>query len=295
MYLCLLGLAFVFQSCESDSSEGSNHQTVITGYTVTRDSQFTNVSGGLSTSKSITTFLMNNNRLLSGSMEVFIDGVSTGVSTIIDYTYQDSLLTSVDEPQNGGRREFYYDANSKLIGVKMTFYQQDRFYRLVYLTNNVVYLERISAPYNDMAAQILRRNIVVFDNDDNIVQAGVDMDLDGVVENVNTYTYSDNNLVNANLNGNLHTFQYSTMINNKGYIKDATFGKRNLRLINAELYSYGIIQSPEFDYLNSQNLLSSEINNGTDEVRSDNFVKKHISTELFPEGATVTTTEYFFR
>lgn len=299
-YVFSIVVLFLF-SCSTDSEiENVNTGTQISGYKVIINSQSTDINFPYQ-GQTIYNGIVQNGKILEINEEYFNNGVSQGVNVNASFTYQGNLLVShMDQvaPNGGARiRNFYYDSNSKLVGSTRIINGEESYYRFNHVTNDLIYYEFISLPYNDPNAQILSRYIAVFEGDD-IVQAGRDSNLDGVMENVNHFQYSNGNLISANNSTESITIAYSNVINNMNVLYDNSFGKKNNRITCMPNFSLSGFQSVALGY--SKNLTNDELLEATYEVHPSNYY--HLKSNSYTNGppainfnAAITyTTEFFF-
>lgn len=298
-------LLLVITSCSpDDSSENSRNPVSFSKYVV--NSTTTSTNGG-STFQNITTGNLLDNKRFSETIETFIGGVSQGTATTVQHYFynNDGTLKSIvffDLYSNtDNRKDLFYDAQQNLIGVNWKYLNEDQYYRFIHTTSNIVYFEKITLPYNDPNAEILYRIIVEFDQNDNIIKAGSDSNLDGVTENANQFFYTNNNLTSIQKSdGTIVSYNYSNVINNFNVIDNNTYGKKTLNLIGSE--HYRIIMPYAYDAVlnenqyNSNNLLSHDLLDGTFDVLPNNYYKKKTITQNYPSSAeSITgTIEFFF-
>jgi hypothetical protein len=233
--------------------------------------------------------------LFSETVESFIGDVSQGnpITTQTYFYNGDLLVSQIDNLGNERVRDFYYDAANKLVGAKMTMENSSVNYRIIHVSQNVIYFEKTSLPFNDVAATILTRNIIEFDENDNIIKAGRDVNLDGIAENENQFSYVNNNLVSiTKYDGTVQNFEYSNVIDSFLVLNDKSFGKKNLRIIESEAY-VALSQQAKFQ---SKNVLSQDLLDYTYAVLGTNFYKKKtvVRNSIEPAGQNIITTEFFF-
>ncbi|TGD56873.1 hypothetical protein [Flavobacterium humi] len=293
--LCLISL-----SCDHDSQEGSAHSSNVqmTGYKINYLSTFPDTNGA-GTYQKITIGNILDNKFFSEDSEVIYNGVSQGVQTHQNYFYSNNLLST--RKADDDKKDFFYDGNQNLIGLNWAKLGQNdgtyhllANYRFSHHPNNIVFVERISLPYNDPAAEIQRRCIVQFDSNDNIIKAGTDADLNGVMDNENLFFYTNDNLTSIQKsNGEVLTFEYSNVINNFMVLNYNSYGKKVYRLMCSEWHS--MLYNNDFE--NSKNLKNQEASDATYEVLSNGYYKKKTKTMVFPENQAqnTTTTEFFFQ
>lgn len=299
--LNLIGFVVLFLiSCSNEGSSIDNNSDVsISGYKITSESDYfdSNEMDG----KLITIGEVYNNKIISETTEYFQDGISFGSNVpYMQYFYEGSLLTSVVKNGNSTEVEdmdtkyFFYDDNQNLVGINWNFGGGTSYYRFIHVSSTMVYFEKITLPYNDSSAQIQHRNIIEFDLDDNVIKAGRDYELDGVIDNEFQYSYLDGNLISVQKpNSTILTFEYSNVIDNFSVLKENSYGKKVLCLLNSEHYANYF----ENDYNNqSRNLLTIDLMNETYEVLSNNYYKKKtLIQDLYDSTIhNVIITEFFF-
>ncbi len=286
-------MIFFLASCSSDGNSSSSSDSQITGYELRSKSVFEDV--GTPTYETVTIGNLQNGKLFSETVESFIGDVSQGNPvTTQTYFYNGDLLVSQIDRSSDRVRDFYYDATQRMIGAKMTIQNLNvNYYRIIHVAQNVIYFEKTTLPYNDAAATILSRNIIEFDENDNIIKAGRDTNLDGIAENENQFSYVNNNLVSiTKYDGTVQNFEYSNVIDSFLVLNDKSYGKKNLRIIESEEY-VALSQQAKFQ---SKNVLSQDLLDYTYAVLGTNFYKKKtvVRNSIEPAGQNIITTEFFF-
>lgn len=299
-YVFSIVVLFLF-SCSTDSeTESINTDTQISGYKITTNSQSTDADF-LYVGQTITNGIVQNGKVLEINEEFFNNGISQGVNVNSSYTYENDLLISyMDHVSSDGMPRvlnYYYDSNSKLIGATRVVNGTESYYRFNHVTNDLIYYEYISLPYNDSSAEILSRYIAVFEGDD-IVQAGRDSNLDGVMDDVNYFQYSNGNLVSANNSSQSITIDYSNVINNINVLHDNSYGKKNRRITCIQSFSLPGFNSVVLGY--SKNLTNEELLESDYEIHPSDYY--HLKSNSYVVGppaisfnATISRiTEFFF-
>lgn len=295
-----MSVCLTFFSCDNDSPNNNTNNdpgVVMTGYKINSQSNYTDVNGVIF--KGIRIGNIVNNKLFSESNENFLNGVSQGVLTQQNYFYADNLLITAKE--NDNKKDFFYDVNQNLIGINWTLLNLSNpsqqsvtiYYRFLYHPNNIVFVERITLPYNDPAAQIEKRSVIQFDSNNNIIKAGMDYNLDGVMDGINQFFYTNDNLTSIHRSdGTTLTFDYSNVVDNFMILNYNSYGKKVYRLLNSESYSMlasGIERQ-------SKNLTNQEASDATYEILSNNYYKKKTKTMVYAgTDSNTTTTEFFFQ
>jgi hypothetical protein len=179
---------FILFSCSNEDVtdvNNQNSQTLIKGYKIDSKTTYTDPSNP--TFQQIVTGNLLNGKLFSITTQNILGGVVQPSETTQQYFYTNELVTSTII--NGNTRQFYYDNQSRVIGAKL-FYSgsaEALNYRFVYQSDNVVYFEKTSNSYDDLNTQINQRIVVKLDANDNIVEAGIDNNLDGIPESQNKF------------------------------------------------------------------------------------------------------------
>ena len=289
----LIFMIFFLASCSSDGNSSSSSDSQITGYELRSKSVFEDV--GTPTYETVTIGNLQNGKLFSETVESFVGDMSQGNPvTTQTYFYNGDLLVSQIDRSSDRVRDFYYDATQRMIGAKMTIQNLNvNYYRIIHVAENVIYFEKTTLPYNDAAATILSRNIIEFDENDNIIKAGRDTNLDGIAENENQFSYVNNNLVSiTKYDGTVQIFEYSNVIDSFLVLNDKSYGKKNLRIIESEEY-VALSQQAKFQ---SKNVLSQDLLDYAYAVLVTNFYEKKtvVRNSIEPAGQNIITTEFFF-
>lgn len=303
-FLFILSIILISCSSNDDHSTQDDDQTiqepVISAFNYTYRGEPYDPDIGISE----TFYLGNvtNNRIQNSTREHFFDGLSQGLieHQLFEYDNNSNLIFyNQDLQYNDDIKEFAYDSNGNVVGITWTLNESPQYYRFVYPSSNIIYFERLSLPFNDPDTVAGNRHILEFDDNENVIKAGRDIDLDDIMDYENNFIYdSNNNLTNVQMaNGEIVTYSYSTIINTYRYLEEKTFGKRLVRLINSEIYGHSNIEG----YLEgltelSYNISSQEASEAEFELLDNNFfIKKTIVKESSVGTATETRTfEYIF-
>lgn len=107
----------------------------------------------------------------------------------------------------------------------------------MHTSTNSCFVEDVSLPYDDPNTEILQRKILVFDDNENVLRAGWDSNLDGVMDGENNFQYDEiNNLISGQINDeDSFSISYSSFIDTSKYLGEKTFGKKMLRILWAQL------------------------------------------------------------
>src|SRR5690606_2665437 len=109
-----------------------------------------------------------------------------------NYFYQNDNLVKLIELQDYDIKHFYYDSNNNLIGIHWNKNEADIYYRIIHPATNVSFFEKVTLPHDDPNTEIMRRHIVQFDENDNIIKAGLDNNKDGIMDYENLFSYDEN-------------------------------------------------------------------------------------------------------
>lgn len=294
MLLC--SLLLFMASCETDSVENTNQDVI--GYKYTTESNYDDPA--LSDYKTITTGNLFNGKLFSETSETFINDVGQGSATEQSFFYSNNRLSM----RKGANMDIYYfyDNNDNLIGASGvlpgTLPNSGGIYeRYVHQSNNIVYCERLNLPYNNPNAVISNRNIVQRNTDGEVIAAGRDADLNGIMDSQHNYTYSNGNMTSLQKpDGTVITFNYSSVIDTYSHLQELSCGKQVLQFPCANTYANGHV--PGFLSLKySKNITSDDLLLEIYQVLPSNFYfKRNVSeTMVGPnQGTRNAEMEYFF-
>lgn len=285
-----LGLLFL-ASCSNDDNE-VQVSDVITGYKITSTTDYDDSS--LPDYKMITTGILVDGKLHSESVEAFVNNVSTGPAiTQQEYFYTNGLLTHI-ETSGTHQDDYFYDSQNRFVGAQRNYTSGGELnYRFIHQSATTVYCERLNLPYNDPNAVVSNRMILNFDGNNNVISAGFDNDLDGVITNLYSYSYVNNNLVSVQKpDGTIVNYDYSGVIDTNNKLRELSFGKRVLRMICSENYCNGTV----FDLNYSKNINSDAVISEAYEVLPNNYYNKKTKvTSLYnPNAQHTDETEFFF-
>lgn len=284
LYRILPGLILVFclGSCSDDDDATQNYNSISSYVTkVSYSNQSGNdgyIRGNIVDNKFFSETYYNN-------------GSSAAGETLQRYFYDNGRLVSY-----GGGFEsemFFYDAEGKLTAIDWTDdTMMSKYQRFSYHDGNVVYDDIMSGTHTDSEATIVDRAIVEFDTQGNIVKAGYDRDFNGVMDQVNIFSFVNNNLASFQLYGGNHkSYEYTNVRNNFAMLNDNSFGKQVARLRNAFLYAADNFSSLQLD---SQNLTTAEIAEGSYDMLSNGLYRKSVVVSPVMEGQMTIETEFFF-
>lgn len=302
-FLNLFVFLFLFiVSCSEDDSSFDDEffsNVSISSYKITSDSE--NYEPSQWSFKTITVGEVINNKIISETSQYFQNGISLGAAVpTLQYFYDGNLLVSTvkngtsTEVEDIDTKHFFYDENQNLVGINWEYKGGIAYYRLVHMSSSMVYFERINLPYNDSSVQIQSRHIIEFDQNNNVIIAGNDNDLDGVISNKYQYSYFNGNLISVKKpNNTILTFEYSNVIDNFSVLREHSYGKKNLALFNSEYYAVFNENNPS---LQSLNLSTTDLANDSYEVLTNNYYKKKTVVEDtgINNFSLITVTEFFF-
>lgn len=289
---------FILFSCSSDDTAPNDGQAItetktIVGYQETTQSNSKN--GDIETIK---TGSIIDNKYTDWSRDVYIDGNLFNSENGDEFIYENNRIVKHSSPSSDvGVKHFYYNETNQLKGIfwKFSDHHQEsyeRYYRIIHISDSEVYFESLHDNYDNPNASF-NRIILHFDEDDNIVKAGYDQDLDGVMDISSSFEYQDNNLVTINHhNGNTYQMSYTDKINTKLFLRDNSYSKKTHRILCAQIYNLHNHSTRLFDL--SYNLSTESLVNNVYEFEENGFYNKKIEVENLPEATITRTEEYFF-
>ena len=217
---------------------------------------------------------------------MFVNGNSQGAPSIhTEYIYQNGVVTKIITSTRV--YDLFYDAQQRMIAANIA--AEGKYYRFQHLPSNIVYFEKITLPYDNPNLQVFRRYILKFDADDNIIEYGNDINLNGIVSNNKIITYANGDKVQIqNPNGTIENFSFSSVINNFNILQFNSFGKRNRNIFNSEC-----IALEGYDYF-SKHISQEDLATDTYEVLPNGFYSKKTETYSTDSHNTESVTEFFF-
>lgn len=169
---------------------------------------------------------------------------------------------------------------------------QESLKRFSYHDGNIVFAELLTHAYDDLQTEVTARVIVEFDVAGNVIKAEPDADLDGEMDQVNQFTYANNNLVSANLyKGTVITVEYSSVLNNFSTLNDNIFGSMLSRLLYA--WTYGSDQYHPIS-IHSRHLATTELSQTNYEIWNNGYYKKCSRKTELPSGRLNSVIEFYF-
>jgi len=296
LFLALFLLQLSFVGCSSDDNGDSESEEtfqldpIIIGYKSTYLGE--PIDPNAHTSKTIYTTAIEDNKKQVVTSEHFYNNESQGVYTAQEFTFNTFGKVSkftIEHVDYQLVREYFYDAQQRLVGANMGEGSPQRFFRFQHIASNMVYFEETSLPFNDPNTEVRRRYIMEFDEKDNIVKAGKDFDFDGNMDGINTFQYdSNNNLISGQMaSGETFSIAYSLIINTEQYLENKTFGKKMNRILCGELFGGNYINWFK-DGEHSFNVTLEESQQSTFEVLDNNFYNK--KTEIVDSNPNINQT-----
>ncbi|HMI06941.1 MAG TPA: hypothetical protein VK528_05315 [Flavobacterium sp.] len=237
-----------------------------------------------------------------------------GSPTANSYTYTENLMDqkrySVTQDGTTTQRYFYvngllsqsllgfsfgYDASGKIDEIVRLIGEADEVplelkYRFVHPQQNVMYCERMV--WATEPPEILYRNILEFDADGNVIKAGPDLDLDGIMDHYNQLTYANGDLTNVQVwNGTSAQFSYSDVKDNFCLLDDNTYGKKVRRAMCSEYYAGANFET---NLGHSAHVLADETPAPDYVLLSNGFYQKKTTLTIFDDNSQNETVVEFF-
>lgn len=285
-------MLFILASCSSDDASApvtiaNNDNAVFDYYTIEMNSVSANPA---STFRKFTTATLLDGKFFSETSEQFIDGVSQGQSANQHYFYENDLL--VKRAYDDDVRNFFYDGQNRLIAINWQYGPATNlYYRFVY-NGNTVFFEKLSLAYDNPAAQIVGRIILDFDDNDNVIKAGIDNDLDGISNSFHTFEYNANNnlTVAHNSDGSVVNFAYAPIKDNFAKLAYNTYGRKNLMVYQGECFANFFTN----DMRQSPNLRDTDTQEALIETQGFPYYFRKTQTMTTDNGNTTTVTTFYF-
>ena len=285
--LSVLIFSLCFFSCSDDDGNAAPNYDSISYYITSTKTSYTQADP----------FLVNNESRMRGNIvdnkffsETYFHPDGTE-ETFQNFGYLDGKLNTYGGPYEGSK--FYYATDGRLSGIDWSDDTMNTsFRRFSHHSGNVVYADKMSERFEDASAVVLSRVIVVLDSDDNIIKAGPDANLDGDMDQVNTFSYVNGNLVSAQLfTGGQLEYTYSNVRNNFSMLNDNSFGKKVERLRYSELYALDYFS---YHPMHSRNLTTTTISSGSYDVLDNGLYRKSTVNNVFSTGQSLVAMEFFF-
>ena len=308
VYFFFLLVSILFISCSSDDDNQNDDQAqlepVITAYNTIYRNEHNN-NPYIDVVEEFYLGNVTNNRKQNSTAEYYHDGILQGQGSydynLYEFDSNNRLQKFTEDlTEDISSRDyynFYYDNTGQLIGSSWTLTQNStNYYRFIHPEENISYAEYITLPYNDQNTTILWRNILEFDKNDNVIKAGRDFNLDGIMDYENTFFYDqNNNLISGNfVNEGSFNISYSNIIDTSRFLQDKTFGKKTVRLLSAASFG-GNIPNHITDANISYNITVQETTEYEYEVLENNYYRKKIYTfNPFPDIYETISWEYIF-
>ncbi len=306
-YVFLILIASMSINCSSSEENlvpSDNALKTIIGYQ--NKLQWFNNDNSSEKSFVLTTGVLRDGKLIEEVDEVFDGDQSIKKYIKSSYKYNNNLL--IENSNKDRKYNYYYDFESKLIGITLEIKGENNqssilYYRVIYKSINTIYLEKLSLPQDDVNTKIIKRNISVWQGN-NIVKAGVDDNLDDIMDKVNEYEYANGNLIKEKIilnDGKVleKNHEFSNVLDTSKLILDNSLGEKNRKIICIETFAF----NADFFKLHDQyskNISLEEYEKHTFEILSNNYYFKSIFSGIddytYPQPKKYTyTTEYYFR
>jgi hypothetical protein len=289
--IILFALALNLVSCNDDDAPtapiGNNADAVFDHYTV-ESTTTQNESGN--TSGSFVTANLQGEKYFSETSELFLNGVGQGQSTQQHYFYEDGLLVKKDYTDD--TQNFFYDSERRLTAINWHYHDANNYYRMVYVTDSQVFFERLTLAYDDPAATVAYRIVLELDDNDNVIKAGKDADLDGVANWYHTFDYNAaGNLTTVHeYGGSAIDIEYAAIKDNFAKLNINTYGKKNLMVYQAECYANLLVdalrESPD---LRMMDTVESVI-----EIQAVPYYFRKTKTLTLDDAVNTTVTTFYF-
>ncbi|MDR6300274.1 hypothetical protein [Mesonia maritima] len=293
--------AFILFSCNSDDDDDDDDVDSTTNPTVSsltinsfKETIDRPAIDGYESYKEITAGDIVQNKFMNYTVETYFDDELKEDNQYNYFIYQNEKTTEfypISEKTQGTTQQLFYDNNSKLSGI---YWEKiNRYYRIIHNGNNIDYFERLTGSLENPNTEVIIRHILKFDNNDNVIKAGIDQDLDGVMDFENKFIYDEsNNLTTIEMaNGTTVNISYSSIKNTKSFVLDNSFGKRVRRLFCSEVYGSSMTEAIE-NLEHSTHLTNKDLSSAISiETNQANFYTKY-QREGY-ENATHTI-EFFF-
>lgn len=299
-FIAILSFAFLFNSCSKedpqDNTPEEQTELKLSSYKYTYDRQ--SPDGG--TYQRIRTVNLIDEKFTDFTEERYLNGELVYTESLSQFIYENNFPkkvlngTQIDDPEAPAYLNFFYNDVQQLIGFHWE--SNNRYYRISYPQENIVFFDALDGTLDDPDAQIIRRSISEFDQHDNIIRAGRDNDLDGVIDanRENHFTYDQNhNLTSIVLyNGETHNATYSDKKNTYNVILDNSYSKKIRRIVMSEAFSFmSSIESSIFERY-SHYLSNQQLSENTYEFVEDFYTKQtHV---FYDSDSEFTITNEFF-
>ncbi len=190
--------------------------------------------------RKLNTATIENNKLIKIEFQEFEGDVGGDIRVVKRFEYENDLLTFYDISSGRLTWDFTYDANDRIIAA--TQWDEPAFYyfRFVHQSETLIYHEKLTLPHDDPQTEIIERIVLTFDENDNVLSAGFDNDLDGEAENKNICTYENNSLTSVQFyNGEELNYSYSSSPkrDTEVFLYDNSIGKKVNRIISAPRFA----------------------------------------------------------
>ncbi|MDC8003496.1 hypothetical protein POV27_05500 [Aureisphaera galaxeae] len=288
----LIVLLFLTACSSDDSSSASSEQEqnlppTITSYTASV--LFEPDDPEIAVRELVSTGIFEENKLTALSEQLFIEGEPQEARISRKLTYTNGLVT-LFERRDQDILEMIYDELGNMTAINWSIQGSERFFRFVHLSDTEVYFEVISLPHDDPQTEVGQRIILRFDASDNVIAAGKDLDLDGIMDAENQFSYTNNSLTQITLaSGETFNYEYTEILDSFVYMYDQAIGKKINRILCAELYA-GASADGIFACQNSEFISTIALTENDYETGSNNFFTKRTNVSAM-QNNTGTQTE----
>ncbi|MAN29087.1 MULTISPECIES: hypothetical protein [Mesonia] len=275
----------LFISCSSDDNDPTivdHSSSIFTSYIETYDRPEID---GIESFKKIKTGEIIDGKFHDYQLKTYFDNELKSEDEFQQYVYSNNKLISIypmRESDEATKQDLFYDENNNFTG----FYWEkvNRYYQIVHKENNIDYFQILTGNFDDENSSIHQRYILKFDDHNNVIKAGLDIDLDEVMDFENKFSYDENdNLISIEMsNGESTNITYSEIKNTKAHILDNSYGKRIRRLKCSEILGSPSATIEEIKKLEfSTHLSTYEVDASLELDTSENnfYTKRTIETD----------------
>ncbi|WP_121665524.1 hypothetical protein [Mesonia aquimarina] len=296
-YALIIFSAFILFSCNSDDDinspeNPSESSLIVSSYKETINRPAVNENESF---KELTVGDILQNKFTNYTIESYINDELMDSNNHKHYEYKNNQLINFypqSEADLETKQQLFYDENQSLTGIYWE--KTDRYYRIIHKDDNIDYFEWLSGPFDDSNTEVSIRFILKFDENDNVVRAGIDRDLDDIMDFENKFTYDENNnIVQLEMhNGKTISPSYSTIKNTKSFVLDNSYGKRVRRLFCSQVYANSVDFESIIGLEHSTNLRTDQVSSALSlETNETGFYTKYQKEHY--ENSTYTI-EFFF-
>lgn len=135
-----------------------------------------------------------------------------------------------------------------------------------------------------------------FDANGEVITAGKDANFDGIMEDINYFSYSNGDLMSISYyDGTIQTFDYTSVMDNFNVITENSYGKKVLRLTCADSFC-----NLNYDLKFSKHILTQDFPLANYQVLPSTYYSTKTETQFFNipnvinQGVSNTTTQFYF-